>query len=427
MPKRSPPAIASCLGPLSIARGRRISWRFWRHRWGSRLRRRPGKAIVLDIGEGASHKRGLTNSLVPTLVTQHKIYWLEGGRHLLGQELLFQLGFSHDLDPCGLSHRMLTHMDGNIMSVDILACLSVLLLRFVDFGPDVSKPSHPRRGQAVSFKIPPHPLTSLQSLTRSCLPGMRTPSARAPRSPQGPSSSLCLFDLPPSSPSHGGVHCRISDVAELAVGLLGAGGAVPRVPLVGPAWRRVASGAETYVGLLGNSILHARGGKQISATLHLEGVRSRCRELLAKLQEAGVSGCLPGGRPCSGVAVLHVLPGTPLIPWVAAAAAGEAEAAIAFSVPEPGPGAESAAMAAAQIGTKFLWEPTPEAKEDQALLGPLPCRLVANSVKKLLVLLPCGEVLAGRFHAPPARWLFPPMGGAFPCGQKLQGARWVPS
>ena len=87
----------------------------------------------LDIGEMASHARTMPARLIPPLVTGHKIYWIEGQRHLLGEELLFAMGFPSDIQTRGLSQRDLTRIAGNSMSVDFLCVLNVLLLLFVDF------------------------------------------------------------------------------------------------------------------------------------------------------------------------------------------------------------------------------------------------------------------------------------------------------
>ena len=87
----------------------------------------------LDIGEMASHARTMPARLIPPLVSGHKMCWIEGQRHLLGEELLFAMGFPSDIQTRGLSQRDLTRIAGNSMSVDFLCVLNVLLLLFVDF------------------------------------------------------------------------------------------------------------------------------------------------------------------------------------------------------------------------------------------------------------------------------------------------------
>ena len=117
------------------------------------------------------------------------------------------------------------------------------------------------------------------------------------------------------------------------------------MPLVGPAWRQVFTGASTYIGLLGLSPLTARGGKQVSGSLYNPDARGCCRRLLDLLVAAGIPDFRQGDMPCSGVAVVKVYPGTPLIPFCVAA-----EAAVALGLPEPG-------VAAEHMRSRFLWEP----------------------------------------------------------------------
>ena len=56
----------------------------------------------LDIGEIAGHARTMPARLIPPLVTGHKVYWIEGQRHLLGEELLFAICFSQRHPDAGL-------------------------------------------------------------------------------------------------------------------------------------------------------------------------------------------------------------------------------------------------------------------------------------------------------------------------------------
>lgn len=386
----------------------------------------PDKTTFLDIGEGATHTRGLSSCLAPTLVTGHRVYWMEGARHLLGHELLFLLGFPHDLDPCGLSHRQLTKLAGNSMSVDFLACLSTLILLYVDFGPGVGSPACPRPGRTMAFKIPPHPLASQQTMLKVCLPGSRPPATGGRRRhfPCGSSSSLVPWDLPraaaatTSQAESGPALAHVAAITMCAEALAEMEGAIPTVPLVGPAWRQEHTGTGIYIGLLGNSPRAARGGKQISGNLHVAGVRGRCRELLNLLRKVGVMDLFPGGGPCSGVAIVRVLPGTPLIPWRVAAVAGNVETTLVLGLPGP--------AAAGQMGTTFLWEPTPDSPDGDGVcqmtqLGPLPFQLVANSVKKSPVLIPCGDVMPGRFHSPPGPVCLSPAGWCVPIWSEIAG------
>ena len=115
--------------------------------------------------------------------------------------------------------------------------------------------------------------------------------------------------------------------------------------MVGPAWRQVFTGASTYIGLLGLSPLTSRGGKQVSGSLYNPDARGCCCRLLDLLVAAGILDFLPVDMPCSGVAVVRVYPGTPLIPFCVTA-----EAAVALGLPEPG-------VAAEHMRARSLWEP----------------------------------------------------------------------
>lgn len=128
-----------------------------------------------DIGELAEHGRQWSGRALPPLLSSHKVWWVKGQRPLLGVELLFAMGYPHDVDVRSLTDRETTSIAGKTISVQILSALFCLLLRYVDFAGEARPPppsprKFPRPVALTPHQIPSHPHSP--PMLKLVLPGL---------------------------------------------------------------------------------------------------------------------------------------------------------------------------------------------------------------------------------------------------------------
>ena len=135
--------------------------------------------LFYDISEMSNHGRSYHPNLLCPLFTEHKIYWDNQERHLVGAEHIWSLDVPfqcclRDITSCGC--RVLA---GNSQTVTFLAALDCCMLSGVDWVIDIGdyvtqgKPKagvkRGRPGNDISdriYNIPPHPHSSHMMMLR---------------------------------------------------------------------------------------------------------------------------------------------------------------------------------------------------------------------------------------------------------------------
>ncbi len=134
---------------------------------------------LFDVTEQTSHGRYFACNQLPPFLTGHRVVFFPTGRHLLGLEHLFMLGFPHDICTGGITDRHLRHLAGNTIDLHQLCPLLSLILSFVDLSnPAEDFPNtqygHPPLLHGFIYASKPHKDTSFAHQHRIKLPGLET-------------------------------------------------------------------------------------------------------------------------------------------------------------------------------------------------------------------------------------------------------------